>query len=266
MQTDGGGFLARKLERFARLSPEDKAALDALARERVRQLAARAYLAREGDKPERVDLVLSGWACRHKVLEDGRRQILAFLLPGDLCDLDAPILRAMDHSISAITPVAAAGISRAAIGRVMERHPRVAQALLWDRLVAAATQREWTVNLGQRSALERVAHLLCELFLRLRAVGLAQGASCEFLPTQADLAEASGLTPVHVNRTLQELRRQGLIALEGRRLRVPDLAALQDAALFNPSYLARRGPRGRGREGRRPPRAMLTEAVFGGNT
>ena len=237
MSTNQNDFFARRLEQFTRLSPEDKGALDELARERVRRFAAREYLAREGDKPECINLILSGWACRYKILEDGRRQIVAFLLPGDLCDFNVFILRAMDHSIAAIAPIAAAGISRETMERVMDQHPRVSRALQWDQLVTAAIQREWTVNNGQRSAFERVAHLLCELFLRLRAVGLVQEESCEFLPTQADLAEATGLTPVHVNRTLQELRRQGLITLEGRKLAIPDLAALQDAALFNPNYL-----------------------------
>lgn len=227
----------RKLEQFTRLSSEDKAALLGLTRERVRRIGARECLVREGDKPERINLILSGWVCRYKALEDGRRQIMAFLVPGDLCDLNVFILRSMDHSLSAIAPVMAAGISRGTMERVMDRHPRVTQALLWDQLVTAAIQREWTLNLGQRSAFERVAHLLCELFVRLRTVGLVEGTSCDLQPTQADLAEATGLTTVHVNRMLQELRHQGLITLHGRKLTVPDLAALQEAALFNPNYL-----------------------------
>ena len=237
MSTNQSFVLARKLEQFTRLSPQDKAALLSLARERERRVRARECFVREGDKPEHINLVLSGWICRHKTLEDGRRQIMAFLVPGDLCDLNVFILRAMDHSLSAIAPVTVARISRGALERVMDHHPRVTQALLWEQLVTTAVQREWAVNLGQRSAFERVAHLLCELFVRLRAVGLVEGTSCELQPTQADLAEATGLTMVHVNRMLQELRYQGLITLHGRKLTIPDLAALQEAALFNPNYL-----------------------------
>lgn len=229
--------LTRRLGQFTRLSAADECALGALAREGVRGFGAREDLVREGEGPRGVKLVLSGWACRYKALEDGRRQILAFLVPGDLCDLNVFILRAMDHSIGALTPVSAADIPRAAIERVMDAHPRVTQALLWEQLVTAAVQREWTMCLGRRTAFERVAHLLCELFVRLRAVALTAGDACELPITQADLAEATGLSAVHVNRTLQELRGQGLIELRGKQLVIPDLKALQDVAQFDPNYL-----------------------------
>lgn len=229
--------LTRKLEQFTRLSPEDKRALRQLAREGVRGFAAREDLAREGDEPRHVKVFLQGWACRYKTLEDGRRQILAFLVPGDVCDFDAFVLRRIDHSIGALTPVTAAEVSRETVKRVIGGHPRVARALTWERLVAAAVQREWTLSLGRRTAFERIAHLLCELFLRLGGVGLAHDGTCEFPVTQADLADATGLSVVHANRTLQELRSGGLIALRDKALTVPDLSALQDAAGFDPNYL-----------------------------
>jgi CRP-like cAMP-binding protein len=231
--------LTRKLEHFTQLSPAEKDALEKLMGERVRRIAAREDLLREGSKAEYVCLILSGWACRYRTLEDGRRQITAFLVPGDLSDPDESILRAMDHSIGALTRVTCADISREAIERVTGAHPRLSKALRWERLVTAAIQREWTVSLGQRSAFERVAHLLCELFLRLHAVGLVEANRCELPPTQAELAEATGLSAVQVNRTLQELRRQGLILLRGRELAIPNLKALQSAAQFNPNYLHR---------------------------
>jgi CRP-like cAMP-binding protein len=116
-------------------------------------------------------------------------------------------------------------------------HPRVAQALVWDDLVEQATQREWLLNLGQRSAYERIAHLLIELYIRLRTVGRAQHGRCDFPLTQNDLADATGLTAVHVNRTLQELRRDGLIELDRKQLQILDLERMMDASMFNANYL-----------------------------
>ncbi|HEX8842043.1 MAG TPA: helix-turn-helix domain-containing protein, partial [Sphingomicrobium sp.] len=115
--------------------------------------------------------------------------------------------------------------------------PRITQALWWHELVTTAIQREWTVNLGQRSAYERLGHLLVELYLRLKTVGRAQDGRCDFPLTQNDLADATGLTAVHVNRTLQELRRDGLIELERKQLRILDLERLKDVSMFNPNYL-----------------------------
>lgn len=228
--------LIDKLERFTRLSDEDRQVLKALAR-KVRLIEAGVDIIQEGDRPETVNLFLDGWACRYKQLEDGRRQIVAFFVPGDLCDIHVYVLREMDHAIAAITPVRLATVPREILLDTMDRHPRITRALWWESLVNAAIQREWTVNIGRRTALERLAHLFCELFLRLRAVGLAEGSTCPFPLTQLELADATGLTNVHVNRTLKEMRNAGLILLKSRQLTVPDLAALQKAALFNPNYL-----------------------------
>jgi len=228
--------LIDKLERFTRLSDEDRQVLKALAR-KVRLIEAGVDIIQEGDRPETVNLFLDGWACRYKQLGDGRRQIVAFFVPGDLCDIHIYVLREMDHAIAAITPVRLATVPREILLDTMDRHPRITRALWWESLVNAAIQREWTVNIGRRTALERLAHLFCELFLRLRAVGLAEGSTCPFPLTQLELADATGLTNVHVNRTLKEMRNAGLILLKSRQLTVPDLAALQKAALFNPNYL-----------------------------
>ena len=229
--------LARKLDQFTRLSSEDRGALAALTSERVRQFGAREDIVREGERPDHLNVFLSGWACRYKQLEDGRRQIVAFLLPGDLCDHNGFLLREMDHSIGALTPVTVAEVSPDAVLALEARHPRIGQALVWETLVAVATQREWTVSLGQRNALERTAHLLCELFLRLRAVGLTDGDTCSFPITQVEFGYATGLSNVHVNRTLQELRAAGLVVLRDRLLTLPRLPALMRAGLFNANYL-----------------------------
>ena len=229
--------LVRKLEQFVRLSSADRAFLTRAATERLRKFGARVDVVREGERPKDVQLVVSGWACRYKQLEDGRRQVVSVFLPGDICDLNVFILREMDHSIGSITDVTIADLSREFFEEISTAYPRIVTALWWESLVDAAIQREWTLNLGQRTALERMAHLLCELFFRLRLAGLTSGDGCDFPLTQADLADASGLSKVHVNRTLQELRSANLIVLKGKMLVVPDLRRLMEAGLFNANYL-----------------------------
>jgi CRP-like cAMP-binding protein len=228
--------IIRKLEQFVRLSAADRAMLDRALGRRTRTFAPRADIAREGERPE-AHLLLDGWACRYKQLEDGRRQIVSFFLPGDICDFNVFILREMDHSIGTITPVTTVDLPRQFFDEISAGYPRILTAFWWESLVNAAIQREWTMNLGQRTASERMAHLLCELFIRLRMVGLADDDSCSFPLTQADLAEATGLSKVHVNRTLQELRASDLIVLKDKTLLVPDLDRLISAGLFNPNYL-----------------------------
>ena len=228
--------LTLRLEAFTRLSSDDKAAIAKISKT-ARVIAPRRDLIREGEHPRYIHLMLDGWACRYKTLPDGRRQIVAFFVPGDFCDLNVYVLRAMDHSIGAITRLTVADISREEMDKVTTNYPRVTQALWWEALVNSAIQREWTLNVGQRSAYERIAHLLVELYLRLKTVGLTQDGSCDFPLTQNDLADATGLTAVHVNRTLQELRRDKLIELDRRRLHIPDLEKLMDAAMFNANYL-----------------------------
>lgn len=231
-----GPALAFKLHAFTRLSPEDVTALQRLTRN-VRTVEARRDLLREGEVPVQVHLILKGWACRYKSLPDGKRQIVSLLVSGDLCDLNNYVLREMDYSIGAITPLKVSVISREEMEALTAKHPRVAQALLWDELVEQAIEREWLLNVGQRTAYARIAHLILELFLRLRTVGLTDGPTCDFPLTQNDLADATGLTAVHVNRMLQELRADGLIELERKRLFIPDLETLKVAAMFNPNYL-----------------------------
>lgn len=229
--------LIRKLEHFVRLSPDDRAVLRRLAARNLRHVAPGEGIIHEGDRPEVVNLILDGWACRYKDLEDGRRQVLAFFLPGDLCDLNMFILRSMDHSMAAITPVTLAEIARRDFEALALEHPRIVHALWWDALVVGAIQREWTLSLGQRDALERMAHLLCELFVRLRCVGMTHGDRCPLPLVQTVLADATGLSNVHVNRTLATLRQSDLATIRSRTLTIPDLDALMQAGLFNQNYL-----------------------------
>jgi CRP-like cAMP-binding protein len=232
-----GELLALRLQAYTKLSQDDIQAIERLSRQGLRDVGARRDLIREGDQPRSVFLMLAGWACRYKTLPDGRRQIVGLFVPGDICDLNIYILKEMDHNVGAISQIRVAEIGRDDFEQMMTDHPRITQALLWDELVTVAVQREWTLNVGQRTAYERIAHLLCEMFLRLRAVGLTDGNSCHFPLTQVDLADATGLTAVHVNRTLQELRRDGLVELQSKMLTIPDFKALQSAAMFNDNYL-----------------------------
>ena len=228
--------LARKLERYVYLSEADRVWLaDPLTS--GRQIAARADVIHEGDDPRAVNVILEGWACRYRQLRDGRRQIVGFLLPGDPCDPHVFLLDAMDHTIGAITPVLVGQISGAALQAMTARSPQLDLAFHREALATAAVQREWTVSLGCRTGIERLAHLFCELHTRLAAVGLADGNTCPMPITQNDLGDAMGQTSVHINRTLQEMRGLGLITLRSRRLTIHDPAALAQLAHFDPAYL-----------------------------
>jgi len=229
--------LSLRLEAYTRLSQEDRSSIEQLVRRGTREVDARRDLIREGDKPKSVFMILDGWACRYKQLPDGRRQIVGLFIPGDLCDLNIYILKEMDHSIGAITRLKVAEIPADDFEAMMLESPRITKALYWDELVTVAVQREWTLNLGQRTAYERISHLLIEVYMRLKTVGLAVDHSCDFPLTQGDVADATGLTSVHVNRTLQELRKNRLIELQGRKLRILDMDALCRAAMFNQNYL-----------------------------
>ena len=231
-----GSSVAAKLEAFAKLSADDRAAVAGIIAG-IRNIEARHDLICEGDPPRNVHLVLEGWGCRYKQLPDGKRQIVNFLVAGDFCDLNMHILEAMDHSIGAVTRLKVAVISPHEMDALTRGRPGITRALWWHELVIAAIEREWTLNVGQRSAYQRIGHLLVELYVRLRTVGRARDGRCDFPLTQNDLAEATGLTAVHVNRTLQELRRDGLIRLERRQLEIHDLRRLMEVALFNPYYL-----------------------------
>jgi len=181
--------------------------------------------------------MVEGFACRFKLLQNGRRQILAFHIPGDFCDLHSFSLKRMDHGISAITKCAVAKVPHGTVREMTERYPGLTRAFMWDVAMDAAVFREWMVTLGRRSAREKVAHLLCELMVRLQSVGLSEENSYALAPRQADLGDALGLSTVHVNRTLQELRAECLIVSNGKRLTIPDVDKLKEAAEFNPAYL-----------------------------
>jgi CRP-like cAMP-binding protein len=225
-----------KLEQFARLSDDDKARLEGLART-VRDFGRHLDVIREGTRPDDVHLVVQGWAARTKTLRNGSHSIMAYLIPGDLCDLQVSLLSVMDHSIRTLSPCRIAFIPREAISDLLLRSETLGRALWWSTLLDEAILREWIVMLGHRPADQRVAHLLCEMLLRSRAVGLTQDDSFELPLTQEELGESMGLSTVHINRTLQDLRGQGLISTEGKRVIAHDLARLMEFSDFDPTYL-----------------------------
>ena len=241
--TPGRHPLIRKLEHFTPFTAEEQEALLAVCSD-VRRVGAREDLIRQGDPPTAVNLLLSGFASRYKMLPDGRRQVTAFFVPGDFCDFRNFLLARLDHSVTALTQATVATLSPEAVEALLGRWPRINRAIWWAQLVEEAITREWLASVGQRTALERTAHLFCEVFWRLRAVGLTRDHACEMPFTQTELADTLGLSAVHVNRTLQELRRAELITLRERELTIHDLQALQDLALFDPVYLHLDAPDG----------------------
>ncbi|WP_062212612.1 Crp/Fnr family transcriptional regulator [Aureimonas sp. AU12] len=229
-------FFIRKLEHFVTFSPEERQ-LFARHTRRTVQLPPKHEISSEGDNPQDVHLILSGFACRYKILEDGSRQIVAYLVPGDFCDLHVFILKEMDHAIATLTDCHVAKLSSSDIAELCEK-PAIAKALWWSTLVDQSVLREWLVNVGRRSAEERIAHLLCELLVRLQSVGLVDHDNRFLLPvTQTELADTMGLTVVSVNKMIRNLRSEGMISAEGKNLVVRDVGRLKEFCGFNETYL-----------------------------
>lgn len=228
--------LVAKLSSFEDLSSDDARFIYEIS-SNIHFAKAGTDLIKEGDRPEVVYLLVDGWACRYKVLSDGRRQIMAYLLPGDLCDSHGFILKEMDHSIGLLSDAKIARISREKVLAAFSERPALARALWWSTLVDLATLREWIVNIGQRDAYHRIAHMFVEVWIRLRTVGLTDGGSLEMPLTQAEVGDTMGLTPVHVNRVMQRLRADGLVTLRSGRLVIPDIKRLMDVTHFEANYL-----------------------------
>lgn len=229
-------MLVRKLESIADFSAEEREAILGLPL-RTQALQAKQDIVRDGDRPSQCCLILNGWACRYKLLGEGRRQILSFHIPGDVPDLQSLHLQTMDHSLGTLTKATLAFIPHDALRALTVRFPNVAAVLWRDTLIDAATFREWMTGMGRRDAYERIAHLFCELYLKLEAVGLATEHRCQIPLTQIELSDALGLTPVHFNRVLKELREKGLIAMKAGTLVIEAWDELARACEFDPTYL-----------------------------
>jgi CRP-like cAMP-binding protein len=228
--------MVRKFATRASLDEQDRRALLELPYQ-TRTIEMSRYIAREGDRSPGATLILSGLAIRHRVTVEGTRQIMSVHIPGDFVDLEGALLDVADHNVQALTRCEVAVVPREAIIKLVDGHPRVGRAMWVDTLIDGAIFREWIVNVGRRSARAAMAHLLCEFARRLEAAGLVEEYAYELPMSQEQLADALGITPVHVNRTLRELDREGLIQRERRFIRIPDWEKLRRIGGFNELYL-----------------------------
>ncbi|EAQ01533.1 probable transcriptional regulator, Crp/Fnr family protein [Pseudooceanicola batsensis HTCC2597] len=232
--TPNENVLARKLWNAGPLDPEDLRRLDQVIADPF-ELDAREDLIQHGEDPQNVHLVLSGMVCRYKVLPNGKRAIVALMLPGDICDLHVAILGRMDHSIGTLTDCRLVKISRRTIDDLLDNHPRIRRALFWSTLVDEAILREWLVNMGRRRADQQMAHLFCEVHARLNAVDRMHGA---LLPlTQEELADILGISSVHAQRVLSGLRKKELVTVQDSRVALPDIRRIREFAQFEGDYL-----------------------------
>src|SRR5215217_2277030 len=229
-------LLIRKLESIFPLSDDERQVLETLPMQ-VMVIKGDQDIVREGDRPTRSCLILSGFACTYKVTAGGKRQIVSFTIAGDIPDLQSLHLKVLDTSLSTISPCRVGFIQHEVLRDICERYPRLAAAFWREALIDAAIFREWVMNVGQREGASRMAHVLCELLVRLRAVDLGEDHACDLPITQGEFADAVGLTAVHVNRVFQQLRADGLIVTKGTQLKIPDWDKLKEAGEFDPTYL-----------------------------
>jgi CRP-like cAMP-binding protein len=229
-------LLTKKLDRLANLDSRDRQALATLTY-RLEHVRAGDYLVREGRDTSDCCLLVQGYACRHKIAHAGGRQIVSFHLPGDVLDLQHLLFSMADHNVQTITPASVAWIPASEIKLLSQDHPRIGEALWRDTLIDASIFREWVVNVGRRDAKSRIAHMLCEFAARSQAAGLGPPERFELPMTQEHIADATGLTPVHVNRMLRELREEGVIERNGRQLRILDWDLMRRVGDFDATYL-----------------------------
>jgi len=229
-------LMIRKLDSIFPLSDEERRALRDVPVQ-VQMVKADQDIVRIGDRPSQCCLLVEGYTCVYKLTAEGKRQIMALHVPGDMPDLQSLHLRVMDISIATMSACTVGFIQHEDLRRVCERYSRITAAFWRETLVDASIFREWLLNIGRREAYTRVAHLLCEFQVKLKAVGLAKDGTFDLPITQVELADAIGVSAVHVNRVLQELRSAGLILSKGTQITIPDWERLKDVAGFDPLYL-----------------------------
>ena len=229
--------LIAKLQRQAPLTDQERHALSHAV------VGGQAHLpnepiAAEGQASGGVNVLIEGVVQKHKSLYDGTRQIIGISLPGDILDFPAFLRGSLDYSVTALTRAVTIKIGDAALRQLIDRHPRLGRILWAEMANDMAIGHEWIVSLGRRSGYSRVAHFFCEFYTRLALVGGVEGHRCALPLTQAELADALGLSCVHINRVLQQLRREGLITLQSGQLVIKDWERLSAVAGFNPNYLS----------------------------
>jgi len=225
-----------RLERFSALELQVRQRISELPLN-VTNVAANQEVTRQGDRPTRCTLVLGGFLYTHKMVGGARRQITSFVIPGDLVDLQALYLNTIDYNLSALGSAVVAFLPHAALKEVLDRSPQLAQVFWRETFIEAAIFREWVTNVGRRESVARVAHLICELAARLQAVDLARDLCFTIPLTQAELADACGISSVHANRVVQELRRLGLVEWDSKQVRIRDWSGLVRLGDFSAEYL-----------------------------
>ena len=226
----------RKIMRRDKLGVEEQTAIVAAADERL-DYAPGQDLVMEGQRPYRSMLVTTGFTCRYRMLADGERQVTAIHIAGDFVDLHSFLLKEMDHSVGALTACSVITFPHERLVKVTERYPHLTRMLWLLTLLDGAIHREWLVGMGRLSAAQRTGHLICEIYARLRAVGQAEDHSFAFPITQAAMADAVGISTVHINRVLQELRQDDLIGWDRGLLVIRNWNALAAMAQFDDRYL-----------------------------
>jgi CRP-like cAMP-binding protein len=226
----------KKLKIRTAISAEEERVIRGLVSE-TRRFGPDQVLVRAGEELHHSLLLLDGWLVRSKDLPSGERQVLEIHVSGDFADLHGFTLKKLDHEVLTVTESVIGLVPHERLMELTERFPRLTRVYWLSTNVDAAITRELALSLGQRSAISRMAHVFCELHTRLAVVGKTRGESFEFPLTQRELAECLGLTVVHVNRTLQELRRKGLVESENRHINILDRRGLETLAEFDPGYL-----------------------------
>lgn len=233
-------LMVRKLESIFSLSAEEKQALHDLPVQ-VMKLRADQDIVRLGDRPFQCCLILEGYTSVYKLTSDGKRQLMALHVAGDIPDLQSLHLPIMDHNIATLTPCTVGFVQHRDVLQVCERYPRLTAAFWRNTLIDASIFREWLLNVGRREAYARIAHLLCEILTRLKAVELVEDGNFDLPVTQTELADATGISSVHMNRVFKALRADGLIQTKGKRIFIPNWEKMKEAGDFDPHYLHLKG-------------------------
>lgn len=232
----GSRRLIRKLETIDDLSSDERSAVEGLAMTE-RRIRADHDLVREGDRPSQCCLIVEGFACRYRILDDGKRQIFSFHMPGDIVDIQGMHLPVLDHDVGTLVTCDVAFIPHQSLNHLIAEHPRIGRLFWRDTLIDAAVFRAWMVGMGRRPAKAQMAHLFCELFVRFELVGETKANTFQLSATQGELGDALGLSTVHVNRVVQELRAAGVITLARGTLTIDDWDGLAEIGRFDPNYL-----------------------------